>query len=49
MTLTSGYVAWRTSKSACLSCHKSYPESHVQAYGALFDMYVAGGDESFTQ
>ena len=39
----------RTSKSACLSCHKSYPDSHVEQYGALFDMYVGGADESFQQ
>lgn len=39
----------RTSKAACLSCHKSYPDSHVQQYGPIVDMYVGGGDESFQQ
>ncbi len=39
----------RTSKSACLSCHKSYPDSHVQAYGPIVDMYVGGRTESFQQ
>lgn len=37
----------RTSKAACLSCHKSYPASHVQAFGAIESMYVGGGRESF--
>ena len=32
----------RTSKSACLSCHKSYPESHVEKYGPIGDMYIGG-------
>jgi predicted CXXCH cytochrome family protein len=39
----------RTSKSACLSCHKSYPDSHVTAFGPIQDMYVGGGRESFQQ
>ena len=39
----------RTSKSACLSCHTSYPASHVKAYGPIQDMYVGGGTESFAQ
>jgi hypothetical protein len=39
----------RTSKSACLSCHKSYDDWHVQQYGAIFDMYVGGSVESFQQ
>ncbi|HEX5064315.1 MAG TPA: hypothetical protein VFV99_33300, partial [Kofleriaceae bacterium] len=39
----------RTSKSACLSCHKSYPADHVQAYGPVESMYVGGGRESFQQ
>jgi hypothetical protein len=30
----------RTSKSACLSCHKSYPDSHVQQFGPVTSMYV---------
>ena len=37
----------RTSKSACLSCHTSYPDSHVKKYGPIQDMYVGGGPESF--
>ncbi|MCU1281321.1 MAG: hypothetical protein JWM53_4867 [bacterium] len=39
----------RTSKSACLSCHKSYPDWHVQQYGAITSMYIGGGAESFQQ
>jgi hypothetical protein len=39
--------AARTSKAACLSCHKSYPASHVQAFGPVESMYVGGGRESF--
>jgi hypothetical protein len=39
----------RTSKSACLACHTSYPESHVKAYGPIQDMYIGGGTESFAQ
>ena len=39
----------RTSKSACLSCHKSYPQWHVQQFGAIESMYVGGGRESFEQ
>jgi hypothetical protein len=39
----------RTSKSACLSCHKSYPDSHVQQFGPIESMYVGGGRESFEQ
>jgi hypothetical protein len=39
----------RTSKSACLSCHKSYPASHVQEFGPIESMYVGGGRESFQQ
>lgn len=39
----------RTSKSACLSCHKSYPDDHVANYGPITDMYVGGGRESFQQ
>lgn len=37
----------RTSKAACLSCHKSYPQSHVTAFGPITDSYVGGGAESF--
>jgi len=39
----------RTSKSACLSCHESYPAWHVAAYGSIESMYVGGGRESFDQ
>ncbi|NUP06109.1 MAG: cytochrome C [Polyangiaceae bacterium] len=39
----------RTSKSACLSCHDSYPQSHVEAYGPVKDMFIGGGAESFQQ
>ncbi|OJH36150.1 cytochrome C [Cystobacter ferrugineus] len=39
----------RTSKAACLSCHKSYPDSHVQQFGPIESMYVGGGRESFQQ
>lgn len=39
----------RTSKAACLSCHTSYPESHVDWFGPVESMYVGGGRESFAQ
>lgn len=39
----------RTSKAACLSCHKSYPADHVQQFGPIQSMYVGGGEESFQQ
>lgn len=39
----------RTSKSACLSCHESYPQWHVEEYGPIESMYVGGGRESFQQ
>jgi hypothetical protein len=39
----------RTSKSACLSCHKSYPQSHVDRYGPIESMYYGGLRESFGQ
>jgi hypothetical protein len=39
----------RTSKSACLSCHKSYPQSHIDMFGPIESMYVGGGRESFQQ
>jgi hypothetical protein len=39
----------RTSKAACLSCHKSYPETHVAKFGPIESMYVGGGSESFQQ
>ncbi|HEU4405620.1 MAG TPA: hypothetical protein VFS43_10050 [Polyangiaceae bacterium] len=38
----------RTSKAACLSCHKAYPADHVQNYGPVESMYVGGGRESFS-
>jgi hypothetical protein len=37
----------RTSKAACLSCHKSYPASHVQSFGPVESVYIGGGRESF--
>lgn len=46
--LTRGSIQ-RTSKSACLSCHRSYPASHVTAFGPVESMYVGGGRESFQQ
>jgi hypothetical protein len=39
----------RTSKSACLSCHRSYPAWHVRAYGPITSIYVGDGRESFQQ
>ena len=40
----------RTSKSACLSCHKSYPASHVKKFGPIDNMYVGDHFEtSFPQ
>ncbi|MBZ4395761.1 MULTISPECIES: cytochrome C [unclassified Myxococcus] len=39
----------RTSKAACLSCHKSYPKSHEAQFGKIESMYVGGGPESFQQ
>lgn len=39
----------RTSKAACLSCHKSYPDNHVAKFGPIESMYVGGGRESFQQ
>jgi hypothetical protein len=40
----------RTSKSACLSCHKRYPADHVMRYGPVVDMYIGGTlDDSFQQ
>jgi Cytochrome c3/Doubled CXXCH motif (Paired_CXXCH_1) len=37
----------RVSKSACLSCHDSYPAWHEQQFGPIESMYVGGGAESF--
>jgi hypothetical protein len=39
----------RTSKSACLSCHQTYPDWHVQKYGAIDNMYVGGEADGFQQ
>jgi hypothetical protein len=40
----------RTSKSACLSCHTTYPASHVQAYGPITSIFIGGGpSDSFNQ
>lgn len=34
----------RTSKSACMSCHTSYPQSHVDQFGPVDNMYVGNAD-----
>jgi len=40
----------RTSKSACLSCHKRYPADHVARFGPVVDMYIGGTlEDSFQQ
>ena len=39
----------RTSKSACLSCHTSYPFWHQVVFGPIQSIYVGGGRESFQQ
>jgi predicted CXXCH cytochrome family protein len=39
----------RVSQSACLSCHKSYPEDHVAQFGPVTDMYVGASEGSFAQ
>jgi hypothetical protein len=39
----------RTSKSACLSCHTDYPDSHVQWFGEIESIYIGGEAESFDQ
>jgi hypothetical protein len=39
---TSAASIQRTSKSACLSCHRSYPADHVQQFGPVVDMYIGG-------
>jgi len=39
----------RTSKSACLSCHTSYPFWHRLVFGRIESIYVGGGRESFQQ
>lgn len=39
----------RTSKSACLSCHTSYPVWHQVVFGPIQSIYVGGGRESFQQ
>ena len=39
----------RTSKAACFSCHKTWSPSHQAQFGALTNMYVGGGRESFQQ
>lgn len=40
----------RTSKSACLSCHKRYPADHVAQFGPVVDMYIGGTiEDSFQQ
>ena len=37
----------RASKAACMSCHKSYPDSHVQLFGPIRSIYVGGRQEPF--
>jgi hypothetical protein len=37
----------RASKAACLSCHTSYPASHVKRSGPVRSIYVGGHLESF--
>ncbi|MFO0757894.1 MAG: cytochrome c3 family protein [Byssovorax sp.] len=37
----------RASKSACLSCHTSYPASHVAQFGPVVSPFIGGGFESF--
>lgn len=32
----------QVSKSACMSCHTSYPDDHVAKYGPIVDMYIGG-------
>ncbi|HEX7842681.1 MAG TPA: cytochrome c3 family protein [Kofleriaceae bacterium] len=40
----------RTSKSACLSCHKRYPPDHIAKFGPVVDMYIGGTlEDSFQQ
>jgi hypothetical protein len=39
----------RTSKSACLSCHTTYPADHVATFGPIENTWVGGGAESLDQ
>jgi Cytochrome c7 and related cytochrome c len=39
----------RTSKSACMSCHTTYPADHVASFGPIENSYVGGGAESLDQ
>ncbi len=39
----------RTSKSACLSCHKSYPADHVASFGPIVSPFTGGLSDSFAQ
>jgi hypothetical protein len=39
---TSNDSIQRTSQSACMSCHKSYPADHVAKYGPITDMFTGG-------
>ncbi|HET7500074.1 MAG TPA: hypothetical protein VFK02_03700 [Kofleriaceae bacterium] len=39
----------RVSKSACMSCHRSYPPWHAAVFGPIQSIYVGGGRESFEQ
>lgn len=49
MCHTSALSIRRTSKSACLSCHTSYPASHMQQFGPITSPFIGGGFESFDQ
>ncbi|WP_394827431.1 cytochrome C [Pendulispora albinea] len=37
----------RTSKGACLSCHRTYPADHVSKWGPITDSYTGGGPDAF--
>src|SRR5262249_29486395 len=39
----------RTSKSACLSCHRSYPADHVTNYGPITSIFVGDPVDGFNQ
>jgi len=37
----------KATKAACLSCHLSYPEDHVQSFGPLVTTFTGGWDGAF--
>jgi hypothetical protein len=39
----------RTSKSACMSCHSTYSQWHVNQFGALTSPFFGGGPEALNQ